>query len=163
LAITVAKVEAVGVLPLDLRTRANQRDGETASPLLDFNTETPSDALTAHLLANDKAADDRARRVLQMPFHRGVDPAHHLTVDNRGKGDPVGSLRQLLNALAKIVGRTGIAELAAQLGGCFCIIDRKPPDGDGDAVRLGAGTHIGILARLLSDFQFEQDNRTLRN
>jgi hypothetical protein len=28
---------------------------------------------------------------------------------------------------------------------------------------LGAGTHIGILARLLSDFQFEQDDRTLRD
>jgi hypothetical protein len=28
---------------------------------------------------------------------------------------------------------------------------------------LGAGTHIGILTRLLSDFQFEQDDRTLRD
>ena len=26
-----------------------------------------------------------------------------------------------------------------------------------------AGTHIGIIARLLSDFQFEQDDRTLRD
>jgi hypothetical protein len=153
----------VGVFPLDLRTNANQRYGLTARPLLDFNTETPPNALTAHLLANDNSADDRARRVLQMPFHRGVDPAHHLTVDHCGEGDPVSSVRQLLNALAKISGRTGIAELAAQLSGCFCIIDRKPADGDGDAVRLGAGTHIGILARLLSDFQFEQDDRTLRD
>ena len=97
----------MGVFPLDLRTNANQRDGLTARPLLDFNTETPPNTQTAHLLANDKSADDRARRVLQMPFHRGVDPAHHLTVDNCGEGDPVGSVRQLLNALAKIPGEQG--------------------------------------------------------
>jgi hypothetical protein len=153
----------MGVLPLDLRANPNDRDGLTPRPFFDFNTETSPDALTAHLLANHKAADDRARRVLQMPFHRGVDPAHHLTVDNRGKGDPVGSVRQLLNALAKIPGRTGIAELAAQPSGCLCIIDGEPADGNGYAVPLGRSSHIGIIARLLSDFQFEQDDRTLRD
>ena len=121
----------MGVLPLDLRTNANQRDGSTARPLFDLHAKTPPDPKAAHILANDKAADDRAGRRLQMPFHRGIDPAHHLAVDNRGKRDPIGSARQLLNAFAKILSRAWIAELAAQLSGCLRIVDRKPADRDG--------------------------------
>jgi hypothetical protein len=153
----------MGVFPLDLRANANQRDGFTARPLFDLEAKTLSHAEAAHVLANDKAADDRTCRVLQMAFHRGVDPAYDLAGGNSGEGDPVGSARQLLDALAKILRRAGIAELAAQPSGCFCVIGREPADGDGYAVRLGGGTHIGIIARLLRHFQFEQDHRTLRD
>ena len=161
LAITVAKVEAMGVFALDLGANPNDWDGFAACPVFHLNAKTPPDTQAAHILANDKAADNGACSVLQMPFHRGVDPAHNLIVDNGGEGDPVGSARQLLDALAKILRRAGIAELAAQRSGCFCVIDREPADGDGYAVRLGGGTHIGIIARLLGHFQLEQDHRTL--
>jgi hypothetical protein len=72
-------------------------------------------------------------------------------------------VRQLLNALAKISGRIGIAELAAQLSGCLCVIDREPADGDGYSVRLRGGNHLGIIARLPSHFHLKQDDRTLRD
>jgi hypothetical protein len=153
----------MGVFALDLRANANQRDGFTARPLFDLEAKTLPHSQAAHILANDKAADDRACSILQMPFHRGVDPSHNLIVDDGGEGDPVDSARQLLDAFAKILCRAGIAELAAQPSGCFCVVDREPADGDGSAVRLGGGTHVGIITRLLSHFQFEQDHRTLRD
>ena len=153
----------MGVFSLNLRANPNDRDGFAARPLFDLDAKTPPDPQTAHILANDKPPDDRARRVLQMPFHRGVDPAHNLIVDNGGEGDPVGSARQLIDALAKILRRARVAEFAAQFGGRFRVIDREPADGDDRAVRLGGGTHIGIVARLLRHFQLEQDHRTLRD
>lgn len=153
----------MGVFSLDLRANPNDRHRFTARPLFDLEAKTLSHAEAAHILANDKAADDRTCRVLQMPFHRGIDPAYDLAGGNGGEGDPVGSARQLLDALAKILRRAGIAELAAQRSGCFCVVDREPADGDGYSVRLGGGAHTGIIARLLSHFQLEQDHRTLRD
>jgi hypothetical protein len=98
-----------------------------------------------------------------MAFHRSVDPARNPTVDNSGEGDSVTSEQQLINTLTQIPGQAGIAELAAQFSGRFRIIDRQPANGDGRAIPLGSGIHIGIIARLLSHFQLEQDDRTLRN
>jgi hypothetical protein len=81
-----------------------------------------------------------------MPFHRGIDPAHNLAIDNSGEGDPVGSARQLINALAKILRRAGIAELAAQFGGPFRIVCRKPPNQQTCNVPF-LGFHTTIIAR----------------
>ena len=38
-----------------------------------------------------------------MPFHRGVDPPHNLASDDSGEGNSVGSARQFVDAVAKIV------------------------------------------------------------
>ena len=92
------------------------------------------EVVRSHRLLRRRMPGTGTCRRLQVAFHRSINPAHQLTVltvDNSGEGDPVSSVRQLLNAPAKISGRTGIAELAAQLSGCFCIIDREPADRDG--------------------------------
>jgi hypothetical protein len=47
-----------------------------------------------------------------MVFDGGIDPAYDLTVENSSEGDAVGGARSLIDALAKISRRTGIAELA---------------------------------------------------
>src|SRR6266436_5496475 len=80
-----------------------------------------------------------------MPFHRGVDPAHNLTVENSGEGDPVVGARQLLDALAKIASRAGIAELAAQCSGRFCIVCREPANRNSRDISFNEVPHVVLL------------------
>jgi hypothetical protein len=87
-----------------------------------------ADAHAAYAIANDEAADHDARRSLKMMFDEGIDPAYDLTLENSGEGNTVSRARPLLDTLAKIVGRIGVAELAAKLSGCLRIVHREPAD-----------------------------------
>ena len=105
----------MGIFALDLRADPDDRDRLTPRPLLNLKAETSANTQTPRAIANDEAADDRARCRLQMVLDCGIDPAHDLTVENRREGDPVGGTRYLVNSFAKIVRRARITELATQL------------------------------------------------
>jgi hypothetical protein len=137
----------MSVFANDLRPDTEHWDESIASPLLDLSAETFANPETSCAIANHKAADNGARWRLEMVFDAGIDPAYELAVQNSSKGDTVGRARSLLDPLAKIVGRVGIAKLAAEVGGFFGIVDPQPADGELQTVPFRRGIHKGIIAR----------------
>lgn len=113
------------VFALDLRADPDDRDALAFRPLLNFNAETPANTQAPRAIANNEAADDRARRRLQVAFDCRIDPACDLTVENCCEGDPVGGTRRLIDSLAKVVGRVRVTKLAAQFRCCRCIVGRQ--------------------------------------
>ncbi len=64
-------------------------------------------------------------RGLEVLLDGRVYPSDKLMVENSSQGNSVSGARDLFQSLAKIFGGTWVAELAAQLGGDVCIVDRE--------------------------------------
>jgi hypothetical protein len=130
----------------DLGPDTKHWDESIPSPLLDLKAETFANPETSPVVANHKAADNGARWRLEMAFDASIDPADKLSVQKSSKGDTVGRAFSLLDPHAKIVGRVGITELAAEVSCLFGVVDHQPADRELQAVPFRRGIHTGIIA-----------------
>jgi hypothetical protein len=136
----------MSVFANDLRPDTKHWDESIPSPLLDLKAETFANPETSCAVTNHKAADNGPRWRLEMAFDAGIDPAYDLAVQKSSKGDTVGRPRVLVDPYAKIVGRVGITELAAEVGDFFGVVDHQPADRELEAVPFRGGIHTGIIA-----------------
>jgi len=87
--IAVAQIEAVRVLPFDLRTYAYARYLLAYRPLLYCFAQPPTDPQSAMAFSYYEPTQFYYVRRLQMPFNAGVCPSHNDVFQNCDESDAV--------------------------------------------------------------------------
>lgn len=88
--IAIAQIEAMRVLPFDLRTDADTRDALAYGPLLDGFAQPLANAQSAMAFLYDQTTQFYYIRGLQVPFDAGICPSHNGAFQNRNEGGAVG-------------------------------------------------------------------------